>query len=104
MITLKTELRDFFDAIDDITKSYQVGNVHHSFSRPSFSDRYEVIEKPNWRTKWQKDKYNQEVSNIDQKISHYQSQIEHLLAIQSDLKEERKVLEKKITDLDKKKE
>jgi len=64
------------------------------------TSRYEVTEKPEWRKKM----LEQEIESIETKTSHYQGQIEHLLSIQSELKENKKELQKQLKELDTKAE
>lgn len=64
------------------------------------TDKYEIREKPEWRRKM----LEQEISQLDSKMSHYQTQIEHLLSIQSDLKDNKKELKNKLKELDTKAE
>lgn len=100
MFTFQKEIDELFGYLNDITNDYEVRHIHTSPSRPSFSDRYEVIEKPDWKRKWQKDMLGQEIANVERKISHYQSQIEQLLSVQSEWKSKKEELKNKLNDLD----
>lgn len=61
------------------------------------TERYEVKEKPEWKKKM----LTQEIETLGSKLSHYQGQIEHLLSIQSEIKTQKKELEKQLKELDK---